>query len=299
MMPKSKSLDYFNACEQGGREAASELGDVEFIYNGPADARSEDQSRMVDAWRVRGVDVICIACNDQDQIAPALKRAKDAGIAVLTYDADANPATSGRDFFVNQASVQAIAEALVDEMARQAGENAQVAYVSSSPTAPNQKEWIAAMTPYIAAAHPGLKVVTTQYAGEDQQTAFEKTQELLKAYPQVTGIWGMTSVAFPGAARAVEDAGRAGQVHVVGLSLPKQMKSFVMNGVVESVILWNPVDLGYLTVLAAHAVAKGELTPGASEFQAGRLGTVQVEGDQILLGKPMRFTKENIGDYQF
>jgi len=77
------------------------------------------------------------------------------------------------------------------------------------------------------------------------------------------------------------------------------MKPFVKGGVVKTVILWSPVDLGYLTVCVARAVAKGELKPGAKSLTAGRLGEKKIVGDQVLLGEPMRFTAETIDRYDF
>ena len=299
VMPKRKGIPYFTACEKGALEAAAEFGDVEIVYDGPVEDKSEDQSAMIDTWVLRRFDAICVACNDPDQIATSLARARDAGVTVITYDADANPAASRRQFFVNQVGVQEIATALVDEMAVQTGPDATVGVVSSSATAPNQTTWLKAMEVYRAAKFPKLQVVVTEYAGEVQTTSFEKAQNILKAYPNVKGIWGMTSVAFPGAAQAVEKAGKTGQVAVVGLGTPNVMKEFVQRGAVKSVILWNPVDLGYLAVCVARAVARGELKEGASSFNAGRLKEKTVEGTVILLGKPLVFNAANIGNFDF
>ena len=58
-------------------------------------------------------------------------------------------------------------------------------------------------------------------------------------------------------------------------------------------------DLGYLTVLAAQALHKGQLKPGDKQMKAGRLGTIEIQGDNILLGKPFIFTKENIDQFDF
>jgi len=65
------------------------------------------------------------------------------------------------------------------------------------------------------------------------------------------------------------------------------------------VILWNTENLGYLSVHAAVAVAKGELKPGATSFKAGRLGELEIKGDNVLLGKPFVFNKENIERFNF
>lgn len=299
MMPKQKGIDYFNACEQGAKEAAKDLGDVELTYDGPIQDKSEMQSQMLDTWAVQQMGAVAVACNDPDQIAPSLARARDAGATVITWDADANPDTSKRQFFVNQVGTEDISKALVDEMVEQVGPEAKVAVVSSSPTAPNQSAWLKAMDAYRAEKYPKLEQVTIEYAGEDQVISEQKAQNILKTHPDVKGIWGMTSVAFPGAASAVDKAGKKGQVAVVGLGTPMAMKPFVDRGVVKTVILWNPVDLGYLTVQVARAVAKGELKEGDTTFKAGRLGEKKVNGKEVLLGEPLRFNKENIDQYKF
>jgi rhamnose transport system substrate-binding protein len=88
-----------------------------------------------------------------------------------------------------------------------------------------------------------------------------------------------------------------GKVAVTGLSTPTSMKKFVADGTVKTFLLWNPVDLGYLTVYAGKMLADGKDL--GTSFTAGRLGDIQVSGTQILLGNPLRFTKENISQFKF
>jgi ABC-type sugar transport system substrate-binding protein len=97
----------------------------------------------------------------------------------------------------------------------------------------------------------------------------------------------------------VKQAGKAGQVKVLGLGLPSENRAYVKEGVTQAVILWKVEDLGYLTVMAGAALAEGKLAPGATEFEAGKLGTLKIEGDNILLGTPFVFTKENIDEFDF
>jgi rhamnose transport system permease protein len=86
---------------------------------------------------------------------------------------------------------------------------------------------------------------------------------------------------------------------VTGLSLPNMCKPYVHDGVIESIILWNTVDLGYLTVYASTSLSDGKLKPGDREIAAGRLGKVAVEGDQVMLGAPFIFNKSNIDRFNF
>ena len=66
----------------------------------------------------------------------------------------------------------------------------------------------------------------------------------------------------------------------------------------QTVILWNPKDLGYLTVWVANLVRQGEM-PESGSIQAGRLGKIEVKNREVLLGKPIRITRENIDSFDF
>jgi rhamnose transport system substrate-binding protein len=294
MMPKVVGIDYFNAVEQGAQEAAKEIG-AELIWDGPVSADVSKQIEMLDTWIARGVDVIAVAPNDPNALSPTLEKARKRDIKVITYDADSSH--ESRNYFVNQATAQSIGYSLVDEMAEQIGGAGEVAIITGSMTADNQNQWIAHMNDRIVAKYPGMQVVTVKPSEEDQQLATQVTQDLIKAYPNLKGVFAITSVAFPGAALAVSQAGKSGQLAVVGLATPKAMAEYVNNGTVKTVILWNPMDLGYLTVQVAGKLGSGGTL--SDTFQAGRLGDVVVSGTQVLLGEPMKFNKENIGQFNF
>lgn len=300
MVPKIKGTDYFNACEKGAQEAAKELGNIDLIFDGPTEDKVDAQIQLIEGYIAQNVQVIAVSPNDPDSIAPVLKKARDKGIHVITYDADASAEKSGREFFINQASEDAVAKALIDEMAAQVGPESKVAIVTASLTAANQNAWIAAMKKYMPTRYPKMTLVCEpKPSEEDQALAFKATQELIKTYPDLQGVFALSSVAFPGAADAVQQAQKAGKVAVVGLATPKPMKQFVDAGVVKTVVLWNPIDLGYLVVEAAQALSEGKLAAGATKLSAGRLKEVEVKGDQVLLGPPMRFTKDNIAQFDF
>jgi rhamnose ABC transporter rhamnose-binding protein len=296
-VPKLIGIDYFNATAKGMQEAAAELGNVEVITDAPTEAKIEKQIEFIDNFITQGVDVIMYASNDPVAIAPVLRTALEQGIRVVGYDADAEE--DAREFFVNQASFEGIGYTLVDVMAEEAGEDAQVAIVTSSLTAPNQNTWIEFMKERMETKYPNMKLLDIRPSEEDQNLAFQVTQDLLKAYPDIDGVFGISSVAFPGAADAVRDAGKCGQVHVTGLSTPNVMRQFVKEGCVNTVVLWNPVDLGYAAVYAARRLVDGELKPGDTELDAGKLGKLPITGSEILLGPPFKFTIDNIDDFDF
>jgi ABC-type sugar transport system substrate-binding protein len=153
------------------------------------------------------------------------------------------------------------------------------------------------MKAYIAKEHPEIKLLQHLTPGEDQQKAQEQTVAALNEYGDLKGIWGITSVALPAAAKAVADAGKTDQVYVTGLSVPSLMRDFVQDDVVEKFVLWDVVDLGYLTVHVAKRLNDGNLSVGIHDF--GRLKNIEVREDQVILGPPLIFDKSNIDDYDF
>jgi rhamnose transport system substrate-binding protein len=229
---------------------------------------------------------------------PVLKKAKAAGSHVLTWDGDADY----RECFVNFVNYDAFGATLVEEMVKQVGETADVAVVTSTLTAPNQSAWLAAMRKTIADKHPGIKIVDVKPSQEDQQLAFQQTQDLLKSRPNLKGIFAITTAALPGAAEAVKQMGLTGKIAVVGNSTPNAIRDYIKGGQIKSAVLWDPVAHGYLTVYTAHELATSGLSADR-EFTAGHLGKFKPfntdKGLQVLLGEPLVFTKDNIDNYHF
>lgn len=298
-VPKLVGIGYFNATSKGIADAAAEMGTMDAKTDGPSRANIDDQITLIDNYITSGVDGILFAANDPVAISPVLKKALAAGINVVGYDANSEP--DARQWFVNQAEFNGIAKSMIDAMAAEIGEDGAFAIVTSTFTTPNQARWIAEMEAYQAECYPNMKWLETVEAQEDNILSFNQANTLINKYgEEMKGIFGMTSVATPAAADAVTQAGQCGNVAVVGLATPNAMKPYVASDCVKSVVLWNPVDLGYAAAYVMRAVADGTLEPGATSVEAGKLGELQViNGSEILLGAPFVFTKDNINDFDF
>ena len=298
-IPKLIGVGYFAAMTQGMEEAAAELGNVTVSTDGPTQASIDEQITFIDNYITQGVDGVLFAANDPVAIAPVLQKALDAGIHVVGYDANSEP--GAREWFVNQAEFNGIAKGMIDSLVAEQGEASSFGIVTSTFTTPNQARWIAEMDAYAAQCYPELTWLETLEAQEDAPLSFSQAQTLLNKYGEdIQGILAMTSIATPAAADAVTQADLCGSVAVVGLATPNQMRPFVESGCVESVVLWNPVDLGYAAVYVTRAVVDGEFGPGDTSVSAGKLGDLQVvNGSEVLLGAPFIFNAENIGDFDF
>jgi rhamnose transport system substrate-binding protein len=295
LLPKAKGNAYFLSVKQGAEKAARDLG-IELLFDGPTDTDPAKQNEIVENWIALGVDVIAAACDNKEGLSTALRKAQARGIKVITYDADAEP--DARTFFVNQATPQGIGYTLMDEAARIAGNQGEYAIITATLTAANQNAW----KRYIDERnkqYPGMRLVAFRPSDDIKDKAQAEATALMSAHPNLELIMAICSPGVPGAAEAVKQAGKTGRVKVMGLGLPNENRRYVKEGVTESVILWNTADLGYLTVQAAVALAKGALQPGDRQFQAGSLGTFEIDGDNILLGKPFIFNRSNIDQFDF
>ncbi|WP_220150379.1 autoinducer 2 ABC transporter substrate-binding protein [Gaiella occulta] len=295
-VPKLIGIPYFNAMQKGGQAAAKKLG-VDFIYQGPTTADSAKQIEIIDSLISRRVDAIAVAPNDAVAVKPILARAKAAGIKTLSSDTDA---AGNREVWVNQASGEGIGVAVSEALASQMGGKGKWAIVSCGPTAQNLNSWIAVQKRYIAKKYPKMKLVTVVYAGEDQAQAVKLAKDLMTANPDLSGLVGQCSVSAPGVAQAITEMKKIGKVFSTGISTPTVMAPYIKSGAQAKVVLWNPVNLGYLTVWAAKYLADGKTFKPGKYNVGGPVGTVTYYSakQELRLGPPTVFTKANIAKYE-
>jgi rhamnose transport system substrate-binding protein len=299
-LPKQINNPYFTISDKGGEDAVKALkGDYKRV--GPSDATASSQVSYINTLTTQKEDAIAISANDPNAVVPALKKARAAGIKVVTYDSDTDPA--GRDLFINQAAAEDLGRSEVQLLAKQIGDGGgDIAILSATPNATNQNTWIKFMKDELAKPeYSKFKLVKTAYGNDDDQKSFEETQGLLQAYPDLKGIISPTTVGIAAAARYLQGSKYKGKVKLTGLGTPNQMRDFVKDGTVDGFELWDPGKLGYLAGYAAAAIASGQITSAEGQkFTAGDLGEKTVgKNGEILLGPPTVFDKANIDDFDF
>ncbi len=297
--PKLGGIAYYEAVALGQRQAADELGTVSIITDAPAEADIDAQIEIIERHIAAGVDGILFAANDPVAIAPVLRKALSNGIHVIGYDGDSQP--DAREWFVNPAAAKGIAKALLDSLVDQRGESARFGIVTSFYSAPNQSRWIAEMQAYAEKCYPELDWLETLEAGEDAERAFKQAQSLIEKHgSELDAILALSSVVTPNSAAAIQESGLCGELAIVGLATPKDVKPYVNSGCMRDMIAWNPIDLGYAAVHVMRAVIDGDFGPGDASVMAGRLGELMVvNGSEVLLGAPFVFNAENINDFDY
>lgn len=292
---------FYEAVDAGMQKAASEMENLTYSMVGPTDATAELQVEIINNFVNEGVDAIVVAANDPDALAPALKEAMDKGIPVVSFDSDV--AYDARMLHISNASEEQVGLAHVDAAYELAGGSGDIAILSAAPTATNQNAWIDAMKDALEndPKYADLNLVATVYGDDKPDKSYQETQGLIKSYPDLKVIMTPTTVATTAAGKAVTDLDMIDSVYVTGLGLPSETGVYIKNGASPLVYLWNPVDLGYVSLYAALAVLEGETTGVVGEtFSVGELGEREIlENNISLLGGLTTFNKDNVDEFTF
>jgi rhamnose transport system substrate-binding protein len=290
-VPKLIGIPYFTAMQQGLERGGKAFG-AKITYQGPTTASVSGQAEITQSMINKHLDAVGVSANSPTALEAEAASAKKAGIIFYSSDSQVDgPDVSLR---VAQADDKGLADTVVDQMAKDIGGSGDVALISGGPTATNLNAWIALMKRHMAEQYPNMKIVSIQYAGEDISKATELTAQLLSAYPHLKGIIGVNSTAVPGAAQAVLQAGLKGKVAVTGITDPNTIRPYVKDGVVKSVVLWNPNDLAYLTVWGVVQLLEHKTIQPTDQVPG--LGTVTYDDSTktLLLGKPLVIDAANI-----
>ncbi|HEY0032025.1 MAG TPA: rhamnose ABC transporter substrate-binding protein [Devosia sp.] len=296
LVVKSLGNGFFDAANKGAQEAAAELGDVEVIYTGPTAATAEAQIEVINSLIAQQVDAIAISANDPDALVPALKKAMERGIKVISWDSGVAP--EGRQLHLNPSDTNLIGETIIKLAADYLPEGGDVAILSAASTATNQNAWIEAAKAALPEKFPNINLVATVYGDDDSVKSTDEAKGLIASYPNLKAIIAPTTVGVVAAAQVVTDQNLIGKVNVTGLALPSEFKQFIDNGASQAVALWNPIDLGYSAVYLANDLVKGEEAKPGATLSIGRVGEVTLDDtNSAAMAAPFEFNKDNIEEF--
>lgn len=233
LIMKSLANEFFVTMAEGARKHQAEHNaEYELIVNGIRNETDlSQQVALIDQMIASGVDAIVIAPADSKAVVPALSRAVAAGIVVVNIDnrLDAEVLDdSGLDIpFVGPDNFEGalmVGRHLADSLTK----GQQVAILEGVPTAFNSQQRTAGFRK--AMTDGGLDIVASQSAQWDQTTAVTVASGILVQFPDLAAILAANDNMALGAVAAVMQAGRGGQVRVVGFDNISAIRQHLLNG---------------------------------------------------------------------
>jgi rhamnose transport system substrate-binding protein len=298
MVVKNLGNGFFDAAHQGGDEAAKELGDIELIYTGPTKPTAEGQVEIINSLIAQKVNAIVISANDPDALVPVCKKAAQRGITVLSFDSGV--AKAGRVFQINPSNPDLIGLKQLQMAAKTIGGKGEIAILSATAQATNQNKWIQVMKDDLKKPEfAGLKLVDVVYGDDQSDKSYREAVGLFRKHPELKAIIAPTTVGITASAKAVTDQGLVGKVFVTGLGLPSEMAGHVHAGAVDTFAIWNPIDLGYTAVYAAHSLlAKKATGMPNTEVPVGRMKSLKIDANgDAAMAEPFTFDKANVDKF--
>jgi len=288
---KIAGIPWFNALENGIKKAATDFS-IDASMVGPANVDPAQQVKLLEDLIAQKVDVIGLVPLDVKVAEPVLKRAQEAGIPVITHE---GPEQEGRTWNVELIDSVQFGEVQMQRLAQEMGEEGEYVVYVGTLTTPLHNIWADSAIAYQEKNYPNMKLVTDRFPGADEiDTSYKTTLDVIKAYPNLTGILGFGSNGPIGAGNAVREKRLGKKIAIVGTVLPSQAKPLIMDGTIREGFLWNPTEAGYAMVAVAKLVLDG--TPIVDGVEIPGLGkaAVDVENKQIKVEKIMQINKETV-----
>lgn len=250
------SLSYWSDVREGLEQGAEEFG-VELDFVGPSKIDTQQQIQMMEAAIANKADGIIVAALDGNAFAPVIDRAVDEGIPVICLDADSPD--SKRSSFIGTENTEAgrmLGQSLVEAMNGQA----KVGIITGALDSENVNQRVDGIEEAVA-GEDGIEILTVESANTDLGQATQKAQAMMQAYPEMNAMLGTTSNDMIGAAQAIAEQGRTGEILLIGFDDLDQTLEMIRNGEIYGTIAQRPVNGGYLSVKYMVDLLNGESIP--------------------------------------
>ena len=272
----NSNLSYFYDHMLGCETAGKELG-VRTEYVGPAEY---DIDGMIAAFETaiakqpNGIVVIGF----EDTLGPVIDKATEAGIPVITVDGDVNDCS--RICFVGTGNYNAgftggnyLAEAI--------GGKGQVALMTK-PGQANLEERIQGYQDALA-AYPDIEIVQIADTQSDSVVAASAAASLLQMYPDLAGIACVEAAGGTGAATAVREAGRAGEVKIISMDRDEDVLSAIEEGTITASIAQQSALMSYLAINLLYNLNNSNLEVTTDNDAAGVSGVPNTVDTGVLV----------------
>jgi len=275
---------YWSQVEQGVKAAGKALG-IETRFFVPQKEDINAQLQMLESFIAQGFDGIAIAPSDPNAVIPAVKKALELGIPVITLDTDSPK--SGRYVYIGTDNYQAgyIAGTIMKKILNGKGK---VVIGTGSLTAMNSLQRIQGFKDAIKGTE--IEVLDILNDEEDGARALSLAESALNAHPDLDAFFGVYAYNGPSQALAVKNAGKVGKVKIVCFDTTPDILQYVKEGVINATMGQRPYMMGYLSVVVLYLMNKIGVTNTLMMLP-------KVNGDYIIDTGVDVVTPDNLDEY--
>ena len=274
VVPKGTTHEFWKAIHAGAEKAAAEF-DVEVIWQGPQ--KEDDRQLQIQVLQnliSRGVDAIVLAPLDSRSMARPVEAAVARGIPVVVIDSGLESDAQSSFIASNNYEGGRIGGQYLAEQLGGSGKVVLLRYQEGSASTSNRERgFLDALNEYAPDAE---LLVDNMYAGATMALGLQVSQNILNRFPEIDAIFTPNETATQGMLRALETAGRAGEVTLIGFDVNSVLLDALRAGTLHGLVVQDPVGMGYEGVKAAVSIVQGQTVPERMDTR-----TILVTSDNI------------------
>lgn len=245
VVPKAVGFDFWEQARIGAQCAAKKAeGDVETQWDGvTAETDVNGQVNLLQNFITQGVNGLVYAATDAKVLSQVTQSAMDQGLTVVNIDSGTDPQPEQVPVVAtdNVAAAERATELLAKKLGKEGGKVAFIPFQPGTATNDTREKGFK----NVLKQNPQLDLVATQSSQSDYNTALRVTNDILTAHPDLDAIYAANEPGVLGAAEAVRQSGKAGEITIVGWdTAPDEIKA-VKGGIVTALVAQNPFRMGY------------------------------------------------------
>lgn len=253
VIPKGNA-DIFWQTVHAGAVKASRESNVEIVWDGPANETDiSTELQILETMINRHVDAIAVAPSDREALANTVVRAANAGIPVVIYDS-----AIATDRYVSFISTDNFAAGKLagERMGSILHGKGNVIMVKTTPGGASTTAREDGFRKAIVDKFPGIHIVDERYGKAVVATSLDVTENMLTAHPDVNGIFASNESGATGAMQAIK--ARGDKVKLVGFDWSPTTLAALDSGMIDSLVIQNPFQMGYEAVMACVKAIRKE-----------------------------------------
>ena len=276
VVPKAIGFDFWEQVRLGAQCAAKKAsGGVNVQWDGvTSETDVNGQVNLLQNFITQGVDGLVYAATDAKVLSKVTKSAEQQNITVVNIDSGTEPQPPDVPVFAtdNVAAAEQVPDLMAKQLGKEGGEVAFIPFQQGTLTNDQREKGFKKSLKQ----HPELKLVAEQSSQSDYNKALQVTEDILTAHPDLDAIFAANEPGVLGAAEAVRQAGKAGDIVIIGWDAsPEEIKG-VSDGVISALIVQNPFKMGYDGTNAAINIIRN-----GAKVQSEDTGSTVVTKDNL------------------
>jgi len=253
VIPKGTSHIFWQTIHAGALKAGAEYG-LEILWNAPqSEIDSGRQISIVESMIAQRVAGIVLAPVDEKALVSVVERAIDSGVPVAIFDSAIQSDKILTFVATDNYEAGRMAARRMGEILEGKGKVGVIGFMPGSASTVKREQGFA---DEIAESFPGMEVLGVRFSMADRAKAMAEAENLMTAHPDLAGLYADNESSFDGAVRAVKQ--RQAAVKIVGMDASDLLIAEMRAGLVDSIVVQDPMKMGYESTKAMGRHLRGE-----------------------------------------